>query len=140
MTDKIVEKYDLNLRDWTRSRRKKKGRANVQYLRYGNILDEDWERRGSEYARDPRGLAPLPEGVQCFFIAATKQLQPGGPGKRLRGDGLVPVNSALGKHKKATLTLPIPASRQGICYGLNHLDLLSSREVYDRIHRWLVKG
>jgi pimeloyl-ACP methyl ester carboxylesterase len=114
--------------------------AGVQDLRYGNILDEDWERRGSEYAHDPRKLVPLPEGVQCFVIAATKQLRSGGPGRCLPGDGLVPVNSALGQHENATLALPIPASRQGICYGLNHLDLLSSREVYDRIHRWLAKG
>lgn len=35
---KIVKKYDLNLRDWTRSRRKKAGRANVQYLRYGRFF------------------------------------------------------------------------------------------------------
>jgi pimeloyl-ACP methyl ester carboxylesterase len=114
--------------------------AGVKDLRYGNILDEDWERRGSEHAHDPRNLAPLPEGVQCFAIAATKQIQTGGPGGRLPGDGLVPVNSALGQHENATLTLPIPASRRGICYGLNHLDILSSREVYDRIHRWLAKG
>lgn len=114
--------------------------AGVQDLRYGNILDEDWERRGSGCTHDPRGLVPLPEGVQCFVIAATRQLQSGGPGMRLPGDGLVPVNSALGRHESAALTLPIPASRRGICYGLNHLDLLSSREVYDQIHRWLAKG
>lgn len=113
--------------------------AGVKDLRYGNILDEDWERRGSEHDHDPRKLVPLPEEVQCFVIAATKQLQSGGPGRRLRGDGLVPVNSALGHHENATLTLPIPASRQVICYGLNHLDLLSSLEVYDRIHRWLAE-
>jgi len=114
--------------------------AGVQDLRYGNILDEDWERRGSEDPHDPRNLTPLPEGVQCFVIAATKELQSDDPGRRLPGDGLVPVKSALGQHENATLALPIPASRQGICYGLNHLDLLSSREVYDRIHCWLDKG
>lgn len=38
LDQKLVEKYDLNLRDWTRSRRKKAGRANVQYLRYGRFF------------------------------------------------------------------------------------------------------
>ncbi len=114
--------------------------AGVKDLRHGNILDEDWETRGSENAHDLRRLVPLPEGMQCFVIAATKQLQSAGPGGRLPGDGLVPVNSALGQNDNPTLTLPIPASRQGIFYGSNHLDLLGSREVYDRIHRWLAEG
>jgi hypothetical protein len=35
---KLIDKYDLNLREWTRSRRKKAGRANVQYLRYGRFF------------------------------------------------------------------------------------------------------
>ncbi len=114
--------------------------AGVKDLRYGNILDEDWERHGSEHPHDRRKQAPLPEGAQCFVIAATSQRPSGHPGWHLPGDGLVPVQSALGQHENAALTLPIPASRQEICHGLNHFDLLSSREVYDRIHRWLVEG
>ena len=114
--------------------------AGVKDLRYGNILDEDWERHGSEHPHDPRKQAPLPEGAQCFVIAATSQRPSGHPGWHLPGDGLVPVQSALGQHENAALTLPIPASHQEICHGLNHFDLLSSREVYDRIHRWLVES
>jgi pimeloyl-ACP methyl ester carboxylesterase len=112
--------------------------AGVKDLRYGNILDEDWERRGSEHPQDLRQPAPLPEGVQCFVIAATSQPSAGHPGWHLPGDGLVPVESALGQHENTALTLPIPASRREIFYGLNHFDLLSSREVYGQIHRWLL--
>jgi len=113
--------------------------AGVKDLRYGNILDEDWKQHGSEHPHDPRRQAPLPESVQCFVIAATAQQSAGNPGWHLPGDGLVPVKSALGQHENAVLTLPIPASRQEIFYGLNHFDLLSSREVYDQIHRWLAQ-
>lgn len=74
------------------------------------------------------------------MIAATQQPPFGTPGWRLPGDGLVPVQSALGQHENAALALPIPASRQAICYGLNHFDLLSSREVYTRIRRWVAQG
>ena len=91
----------------------------------------------------------LPIGVKCFFIAATKSINvdtnagpqrvPVGSGKRLSGDGLVPVNSALGIHKNAALTFKIQPSRRKIFYGLDHFDLLSSREVYDQIYRWLAK-
>jgi pimeloyl-ACP methyl ester carboxylesterase len=114
--------------------------AGVKDLRYGNVVDEDWENVGTDHAHDPRKRVPLPRGVQCFAIAATKQLQSGRANTRLRGDGLVPVKSALGRHANAARTLEIPASRRCICYGLSHLDLLGSREVYDRIHRWLTHG
>ena len=118
--------------------------AGVKDLRYGYILDEDWERglekHGSGKAHGPGKPVPLPAGVQCFALAATRQARSGGPGKRLPGDGLVPVKSALGQHKDDALTLPIAASRQEIFYGLNHFDLLSSRAVCDRIRRWLATG
>jgi len=111
--------------------------AGVKDLRYGNVIDADWEEVGTEHMRDPREPVPLPRGVHCFAIAATKQLQPGRASTHLRGDGLVPVKSALGQHAKAARSLSLPSSRQHICYGLDHFDLLSSREVRDRIHDWL---
>jgi pimeloyl-ACP methyl ester carboxylesterase len=114
--------------------------AGVKDLRYGNILDEDWARRGSEHPQDPRKQTPLPEGTKCFVIAATQQPTSSDPGSHRLGDGLVPVKSALGQHKNAALTLPIPASRQALCYGLNHFDLLSHRDVYDQIHHWLAES
>ena len=54
------------------------------------------------------------------------------------GDGLVPLASALGKHKDASRQLAFAKDRQWIGYGMNHLDLLSRRSVYTRIRRWLV--
>jgi pimeloyl-ACP methyl ester carboxylesterase len=104
--------------------------AGIKDLRHGSILDAET----LSSAPSPS----LPKGVKCFAIAATKQTKIGA-GKRLPSDGLVPVNSALGVHKDAELSLPIPASRQYICYGLDHFDLLSSADVYDQIHRWLDK-
>jgi pimeloyl-ACP methyl ester carboxylesterase len=114
--------------------------AGIQDLRYGLFLEAQQKEPYCKEGDDLRKWMPLPEGVACFVIAATKQQQPHGPGKDLPGDGLVPVKSALGQHEHPTLTLPIPPSHQHICYGLNHLDLLSSSEVYDQIHRWLATG
>jgi pimeloyl-ACP methyl ester carboxylesterase len=102
----------------------------IKDLRHGNILDAE------TLAAAPSQT--LPKGVECFAIAATKQTKIGA-GKRLPGDGLVPVHSALGVHKDAELSLPIPQSRQHICYGLDHFDLLSSTDVYDQIYQWLDK-
>ncbi len=114
--------------------------AGVKDLRYGNVVDSDWESVGTEHTQDPRKRVPLPAGVQCFAMAATQQLPSGREDTQLRGDGLVPVKSALGQHENPALSLPIPTSRQSTCYGLSNFDLLSSREVCNRIHRWLVDG
>ena len=85
-------------------------------------------------AGDPRGRLKLPDGVQCYAIAATKSR---GAGGKLSGDGLVPVDSALGRHAKPKLTLGFPETHQWIAYAMAHLDVLSRAEVYETIRSWL---
>jgi hypothetical protein len=112
--------------------------AGITDLRYGNLLDEDWEKRDRfEPARDDRRAVPLPAGVECYAVAATTGKKPGDLNDRLLGDGLVSVSSALGRHEEADRSLPIPESRQWVGYGMNHLDLLSRPEVYEQIRHWL---
>jgi len=111
--------------------------AGVTDLRYGSVLDEDWEQRDRfRRRRDARRPVPLPAGVACYAIAVTKEKSPG-PGHGTAGDGLVPLDSALGRHPDPEMTLAIPKSRQWIGAGMKHLDLLSSPEVYAVLLRWL---
>src|SRR5262249_8495568 len=80
--------------------------AGVTDMRFGSVMDEHWaghDRFG--HAGDPRSQLELPDGVQCYAIAATKSR---GAGGKLSGDGLVPVDSALGRHAKPELTLGFP--------------------------------
>ncbi|HEY0556627.1 MAG TPA: alpha/beta hydrolase [Thermoanaerobaculia bacterium] len=112
--------------------------AGITDLRHGNLLDEDWRGRDRfEPARDARRPVPLPEGVRCYAVAATTGKTPGDLNDRLLGDGLVPLESALGLHAEPGRSLAFPESRQWIGAGMNHLDLLSRPEVYDRIRDWL---
>jgi len=112
--------------------------AGITDLRYGNMLDEDWEGRDRfEHSEDPRRPVPLPDGVQCYTIATTTRRKVGGLSGRFLGDGLVPLRSALGRHKKFALTVPFPKAQQWVGYGMKHLDLLSRPEVYEEIRRWL---
>lgn len=113
--------------------------AGVKDLRYGNILDEDWQDREPEHCHDARVNVALPAGTDCFAIAATVQSGPDASGACTRGDGLVPVMSALGLHNDADRTLAILASRQRVFYGVHHLDLLNSPEIYEQIHDWLAR-
>lgn len=112
--------------------------AGITDLRYANLVDEDWRGR-DRFDRDgglPRPL-PLPQGVDCYTIAGTTGRRPGDLRDRLLGDGLVPVDTALGRHEDPARTLAFPASHQWIGFGLHHLDLLSRPEVYEQLRRWL---
>jgi pimeloyl-ACP methyl ester carboxylesterase len=98
-------------------------------LRHGNLLDADWA--GERFAhRDARTPVPLPSGVDCYAIA-------GVVGEGLLGDGLVTVDSALGRHTRHSLNLGLPPSRQWVAQGVGHLDLMGSPAVAAKLKRWL---
>ena len=112
--------------------------AGITDLRYGNILDEDWKGRDRfECSGDHRRAVPLPEGVKCYTIAATTRKEMGILGDRLMGDGLVPLNSALGRHKNAGMDLCFPKAHQQVVRELRHMDLLNRPKVYETIREWL---
>lgn len=113
--------------------------AGVTDLRHGNVLDAHWAGRDRfEHRRDDRLPLPLPEGVRCYAIAATRSA-PDAAG-RLRSDGLVPVESALGRHATPALTLGFPEAHRWIVHGTNHFELLDRPEVYARLRSWLSAG
>ncbi len=112
--------------------------AGIMDLRHGCLVDEDWVgQEGWTGTRDRRRGLPLPAGVRCFAIGATLAGRPGLPGARSLGDGLVPLDSALGRHPDPALDLGLPAARTWIARGMGHLDLLDRPEVYARIRKWL---
>jgi pimeloyl-ACP methyl ester carboxylesterase len=112
--------------------------AGITDLRHGSILDEDWAH-GDRFAHagSKRGITPLPQGVQCFAIGATLSKAGGNPDKPLRGDGLVPVQSALGRYKNGSPSLDFPAAHQWLGCDMNHMDLLDGAEVHEQLLKWL---
>ena len=111
--------------------------AGITDLRHGSILDEDWQH-GDRFARSrKRTPVPLPEGVQCYALAASIAKAPDASGKPPPGDGLVPVPSALGRHADPRLCLDIPQPQQWIGYDMHHLDLLDSAGGYAQLRKWL---
>jgi pimeloyl-ACP methyl ester carboxylesterase len=110
--------------------------AGVTDLRYGNVVDEHWAGR-DRFAKegDPRGPLSLPQGVKCFAVAGTTS--PAGTASP-NSDGLVPVDSALGKHETPERTLHFDATH--LAYGTAHLDLLDRAEVFDRLRAWLASS
>ena len=109
--------------------------AGITDLRFGNVLEEHWAGRDRfAWGSDARRSLALPAGVDCYAIAATPALE---RAEALPGDGLVPVDSALGRHPKPELTLPFPEAHQWIALGARHLDLLDRAEVYEKLRSWL---
>jgi pimeloyl-ACP methyl ester carboxylesterase len=94
----------------------------------------------------PLSEKPLwPRHVKLYTLACTKQKAPdqkldlAAPLKRLLGDGLVPIKSALAQDDKPALGLPlkIPAARQAIVYETDHFQMLSSQKVAKHLKTWL---
>jgi pimeloyl-ACP methyl ester carboxylesterase len=112
--------------------------AGVTDLRYGHVLQEDWQGH-DRFRRKPdsRAPVPLPEGVNCFTVAATTATKRSHLADRLVGDGLVPLHSALGQHDATERCLQFAPDHQLIAYRTNHMQLLSSAEVADKLLLWL---
>ncbi|MDB5219746.1 MAG: hypothetical protein JWO86_7673 [Myxococcaceae bacterium] len=109
--------------------------AGVTDLRFGSVLDEHWQGRDRfALGSDPRSELKLPEGVACYALAGTTSAH--GQSNRF-GDGMVPVDSALGRHDRTHMTLDFPEAHRWIAYGVGHLDLLNRPEVYERLRSWL---
>jgi pimeloyl-ACP methyl ester carboxylesterase len=107
--------------------------AGVTDLRFGDVLEEHRDARGRfASSRDVRRELKLPEDVRCYAIAGTRTCA---PARKLASDGLVPVDSALGRHRDPALTLPFTDTWIG--FGMGHLDLLRRAELYATLRPWL---
>ncbi|QUM85900.1 MULTISPECIES: hypothetical protein [unclassified Moritella] len=113
--------------------------AGITDLRYGSIIDEDWQGKDRfSYTMDNRGSLALPNGVHCYTLAAVKSKESTVVGDGLIGDGLVNVDSALGRHNDDLLHLTFPEHHQWIGRDMNHMDLLYHPDVYRKIRQWLL--
>jgi len=112
--------------------------AGVTDLRYGHVLDVDWQGHDRFRRRpDSRQPVPLPEDVRCFAVAATAAPKRGTLADQLLGDGLVPLHSALGQHVDPARCLHFAPEHQHILYRTHHLQLLSSPDVTRQLLQWL---
>ncbi len=106
--------------------------AGITDLRHGFLLDADWQGHDRFRRRpDARHIVPLPAGVACYAVAATRSADP--RARRLLGDGLVPLPSALDDDRHR-----LGFAAQWIAYGTSHFDLLSDPAVIDQVAEWLM--
>ena len=108
--------------------------AGITDLRHASLSDADWQNR-DRFAPQlpPRTSIPLPRGVRCHAIAGSLMRKSDRSGEALVGDGLVPLDSALGIHIDPARHLRLPEARKIVVHGTSHLGLLDSREVHEEI-------
>lgn len=112
--------------------------AGITDLRHGSLLEADWA--GADrfaHGRDTRIVVPLPAGVDCLALAGALTRPDAALSSKLVGDGLVPVDSALGRHRERRRCLEFAADRQAVLPGVGHLELMGHAEVQAQLQRWL---
>jgi pimeloyl-ACP methyl ester carboxylesterase len=116
--------------------------SGITDLRFGYVMDSDWQgqdrfKTKTKQEQDRHEHLPLPEGIACFTVAATLATKRSLLADRLIGDGLVPLNSALGVHSDPKRSLAFAKSSQMVVYRTNHVALLGSAEVGEQLVAWL---
>ncbi len=79
----------------------------------------------------------LPAGVACYAAAGTLAAWHGLLADKLVGDGLVPLDSALGRHRDPARALHVPKAQQWVGHETGHLQLLNQPELYAQLLAWL---
>ncbi|MGV9675495.1 esterase/lipase family protein [Nocardia sp. NPDC003482] len=110
--------------------------AGIRDLRYGSLVDEDWDGVDADALRR-RAIreVPLLEGADHYFVTATVTRSPRHPLGRVIGDGLVLAASGSGRNRARRIGfdddngLHLP--------GANHFTLLNHEAVYAALSRWL---
>lgn len=109
--------------------------AGITDLRYGSLSKPNSARflRNSDAVES----VPLPDDIRCFALAATLGRDRTELAGHLLGDGLVPLDSALGRHADPSRHLAFALDRQWVAQGAGHFDLLNDPRVYARLLKWL---
>ena len=112
--------------------------AGITDLRHGNVIESDWQARNRfDFSTDKRTPLKLPKNVNCYAIATSASTYQNKHRDQIIGDGLVPLDSALGRHETKSFTLKFPATHQWIGKDINHIQLLGNDEVYTVMKTWL---
>ena len=95
-----------------------------------DFLDGRWLEQDARAGLAPEGIGSgLPPGVEAYAIA--------GATADGSSDGMVPVASALGRHPVAARDLQLPEEHRWAIDGVDHLGLLASEAVFQKMRQWL---
>jgi pimeloyl-ACP methyl ester carboxylesterase len=112
--------------------------AGITDLRHGSLRDRDWMGQDRfAQSHDQRHPVTRPEHIVWHAVAATSDSRSDSLKSRYLGDGLVPIDSALGRHPDPDWHLPIAPDHQFVVHNTRHLGLIHHPEVHRKVHEWL---
>lgn len=110
--------------------------AGIRDLRHGSLTDPLSITQAVTASPRHSVFHPLPSGIRGYAVAGSTQAA--ASNRRMpRGDGLVPITSALGEHRDPRRSLHLPPAHTLRVMGTGHLALLSSPDVYRQLEHWL---
>lgn len=108
--------------------------AAIKDLRFGLITAAESALIDDSAHEDPRELAqPLPDHVHHLFIAGALDMP---AARNWIGDGLVPLESALGLHDDPRLLLDAPSLARVDLANVDHMAILGDVRVWDALADW----
>lgn len=114
--------------------------AGITDLRHGSLAEEDRAASPDRFGREAgilRKPVPLDPAFRHHAIAATLGQAAGDAADRLLGDGLVPIDSAFGRHPDPAYDLGLGPRDRLLVHRTGHLDLLDSRPVAQQLAKWI---
>jgi pimeloyl-ACP methyl ester carboxylesterase len=106
--------------------------AGIKDLRYGYVVDEDWQGYDPDLLLNNTGTPiPLADTINYCLIAATVTHDTAHPLGQIVGDLLVCHKSAAGPAPQSDQCIPVHFKR--VFSGMNHFHLANHPEVYEQI-------
>mmetsp|Transcript_23189 Transcript_23189/g.37711 ORF Transcript_23189/g.37711 Transcript_23189/m.37711 type:complete len:411 (+) Transcript_23189:209-1441(+) len=110
--------------------------SGIKDLRYGYILDEDWQLHDEDaLLTNTKTRAHLPEWIQYYVVTGTLTENPNHPLSKWLGDALVRKHSAEGKSNHPDHHLEFENCREFA--GIGHCRLHRNFSVYQQISMWM---
>lgn len=107
----------------------------IKDLRFGCVSAEESAAASDDALTDRRAaLVALPPRVSHLLVAGSVK---GRVRKKILGDGMVPVASALGQHHRAARRLNASRLQRTHIAPLGHLAMLGDVRVYDALRSWI---
>lgn len=108
--------------------------AGITDLRFGSILDADWQNKDRFKENLPSTFVQLPQNIDGYAVAGCINKE---HNTTFLGDGMVTLNSAFGKANKSDATLSFQSNQMFTAYETSHMGLLSSQKVFDQLNNWM---
>jgi pimeloyl-ACP methyl ester carboxylesterase len=111
--------------------------AGIKDLRYGYLLDDDWDGYDPDaFLRDTGRHIPFLRSANHYFVCATLSRDPDAALGRVVGDLLV-LRASAWAHGRRGERVHFPVDNYRHVGGAHHFDLLNHPAIYAQLHRWL---